>query len=311
MRIVVVGEGMLELSRDGAGWRLGHGGDTLNTAIHLARFGSDVAYVTALGSDPFSDQLRKSWADEGMDVSLVLTDPHRHPGLYAISTDDAGERSFTYWRDESAARGLFALPDMPRVATAIEQADVLLFSLISLAILPPEGRAALFDLCRSLRARGGRVVFDTNYRPRLWADADKARSTRAAALELTDIALPTFEDETALCGMQEVATVVERCHAAGVREVVVKLGAAGCVIVGIVIPPSMRLAPFDTSGAGDAFNAGYLRARLLGQAPREAALVGHRLAGWVIMQPGAIPEASPAFVYADLVGPPGAPGDLV
>lgn len=303
MRILVVGEGMLELSRDGARWRLGHGGDTLNTAIHLARCGSNVGYVTALGSDPFSNQLRMAWAHEGLDVSLVMTDPHRNPGLYAISTDDNGERSFTYWRGESAAREMFSLPDMPRVAAAIEQADILLFSLISLAILPPEGRTALFDLCRSMRARGGRVVFDSNYRPQLWPDADDARSIRAAALELTDIALPTLEDETALCGTQEAAIVIEQCHAAGVREVVVKLGAAGCAIDGTIIPPLVRLSPLDTSGAGDAFNAGYLHARLSGQAPREAALVGHRLAGWVIMQPGGVPDASPAFPYGDLVRP--------
>jgi 2-dehydro-3-deoxygluconokinase len=300
MRIAVVGEGMLELSQSGPAWRLGHGGDTLNTAIHLARFGADVAYVTALGDDPFSDQLRSAWADEGVDVSLILTDPDRRPGLYAITTDAAGERSFTYWRGESAARRLFALPNIACVAAAIEAADVLLFSLISLAILPPEGRAALFDLCRSLRARGGRVAFDTNYRPRLWATIDEARSARSEALALTDIGLPTIEDELALCGAQDAAAVGDHWRAAGVGEVVVKLGAAGCMIDGAIVPAPKRLTPVDTSGAGDAFNAGYLHARLAGQSLREAALAGHRVAGWVIMQPGAVPPASPAFRYADL-----------
>lgn len=301
MRIVVVGEGMLELSRSGADWRLGHGGDTLNTAIHLARFGNDVAYATALGEDPFSDQMRGAWAEEGVDVSLILTDPDRRPGLYAITTDMAGERSFTYWRGESAARRLFALPHIAHVAAAIEQADVLLFSLISLAILPPEGRAALFDLCRTMRARGGRVAFDTNYRPRLWATISEARLARATALALTDIGLPTIEDETALCGARNAAAVVDHWRAAGVDEVVLKLGAAGCMIDGAILPAPERLTPVDTSGAGDAFNAGYLHARLARRSPQEAASVGHRLAGWVIMQPGAVPPASSAFTYADLV----------
>jgi len=301
MRIVVVGEGMLELAQGGAGWRLGYGGDTLNTAIHLARFGADVAYVTALGDDPFSAGLRRDWAGEGVDVSLILTDPDRRPGLYAISTDDMGERSFTYWRGESAARRVFALPDSGRLSAAIAGADVLLFSLISLAVLPPDGRAALFDLCRAVRARGGRVAFDTNYRPRLWADQDEARRAHAAALPLTDIGLPTIEDETALCGATDAAAVVDHWRAAGVGEVVVKLGSAGCSIDGKAVPAPTQLAPIDTSGAGDAFNAGYLHARLIGRTPQEAALVGHRLAGWVIMQPGAIPPASPGFRYDDLV----------
>jgi 2-dehydro-3-deoxygluconokinase len=49
------------------------------------------------------------------------------------------------------------------------------------------------------------------------------------------------------------------------------------------------LPPLDTSGAGDAFNAGYLQARLRGADPKEAALAGHSLAGWVIQRAGAIP----------------------
>lgn len=300
MRIVVVGEGMLELSRDRAGWRLGYGGDTLNTAIHLARFGANVAYVTALGDDPFSAGLRRDWAGEGVDTSLILTDPDRRPGLYAISTDDAGERSFTYWRGESAARRVFALPDSGRLTAAIADADVLLFSLISLAVLPPEGRAALFDLCRAVRARGGRVAFDTNYRPRLWADQDDAKRARLEALALTDIGLPTIEDETALSGAPDAATVADHWRAAGVGEVVVKQGGVGCMIDGAIVPAPTQLTPVDTSGAGDAFNAGYLYARLNGHTPQDAALVGHRLAGWVILQPGAIPPASPDFRYDDL-----------
>jgi 2-dehydro-3-deoxygluconokinase len=103
-RIVVIGEGMLELSRKGEGWQLGYGGDTLNTAIHLARAGHDVAYLTALGIDPMSANLKARWAAEGLDTSLVLDHPSRSTGLYAISTDAAGERSFAYWRDSSAAR---------------------------------------------------------------------------------------------------------------------------------------------------------------------------------------------------------------
>jgi len=87
MKIGLVGEGMLELAHTGGRWQLGMGGDTLNVAIHLARFGFSVTYATALGDDPFSAQLRKAWSQEGIDTSLVLTDPLRHPGLYGIHAD--------------------------------------------------------------------------------------------------------------------------------------------------------------------------------------------------------------------------------
>ena len=290
MRIVLIGEAMLELSQADDGWRLGHGGDTVNMAIHLARSGHNVAYLTALGSDPFSDDLRNSWRDEGIDTSLVLTDPTKNPGLYAIRTDNAGERSFFYWRENSAARGLFTAPGIEAALNEAESADLLAYSLISLAIIPPEARQALFALSARVRARGGKVAFDGNYRPRLWADAATAIEARNQAIACADIGLPTLDDETLLSGETTADAVAAHWQRCGAGEVIVKLGAEGCRLPdGTVLPPPERLSPVDTSGAGDAFNAGYLGERLKGTMPHAAALLGHRLAGWTIMRRGAIP----------------------
>ena len=295
MRIVLIGEGMLELSQAADGWRLGHAGDTVNMAIHLARSGHNVAYLTALGSDPFSDDLRTSWRGEGIDTSLVLADPTKNPGLYAIRTDEAGERSFFYWRENSAARGLFTAPGIDAALKEAEGAQLLAYSLISLAILPPEARQALFALCKRVRARGGKVAFDGNYRPRLWLDAASAIDARDQAIACADIGLPTLDDETLLSGettADEVAAHWTRC---GADEVIVKLGAQGCRLPdGTLLPPPERLSPVDTSGAGDAFNAGYLGGRLKGALPSAAALQGNRLAGWTIMRRGAIPALDPS-----------------
>ena len=289
-RIVVIGEGMLELARNGEDWRLAYGGDTLNTAIHLARAGHDTAYLTALGSDPLSADLKAQWAAEGLDVSLVLYHPTRSTGLYAISTDAKGERSFTYWRDSSAARELFALDGIEPVLAKAAQARLLAFSLISLAILPDAGRESLLKLAGQVRASGGQVAFDGNYRPRLWRDAAEAAQWRDRAIASADIGLPTLEDEVALGSAPDAAAVARHWQALGCGEVVVKLGAEGCLLPdGQTLPPPARLDPVDTSGAGDAFNAGYLGARLNGAASSDAALAGHTLAGWTILRPGAIP----------------------
>lgn len=285
---------MIELTRRGDGWQVGYGGDTLNTAIHLARAGHDVAYFTALGDDPFAGGLVEGWEAEGLDCSLVLSHPARATGLYAISTDAAGERSFAYWRDTSAARQMFALPGAEAAIAVAAGADLLAFSLITLAILPPEGRAALLALARRVRERGGKVAFDGNYRPRLWPDADAARAARDAAIALASIGLPTLEDEGMLSGEGDAAAVAAHWEGLGCAETVVKLGAQGCRLPdGSTIPPPQVLSPVDTSGAGDAFNAGYLSARLRGQDPAAAALAGHALAGWTVMRPGAIPDRDP------------------
>ncbi|HEX8554817.1 MAG TPA: sugar kinase [Sphingomonas sp.] len=300
MRIVSVGESMLELATGGDGaWRLGYGGDTVNTAVHLARYGNAVAYATALGEDAFSAELKEAWVDEGLDVSLVLTDPDRVPGLYAIRTDPAGERSFTYWRDNSAARRFFALPQAAAVMRQAEDADLLYLSLISLAILPDEGRGALLEVARRCRARGGRVAFDGNYRPRLWRNRAEASRWRDAAIACATIGLPTADDEAALSGSGDAAAIEAHWRGLGAEEVVVKLGAKGCLLTGgAIVAPAQRLQPRDTTGAGDAFNAGYLHARLAGEDVHEAAAAGHRLAGWVIQRSGAVPPRDSAAPYA-------------
>jgi 2-dehydro-3-deoxygluconokinase len=322
-RIVCIGEAMLELSRQGKNWRLGYGGDTLNTAIHLARAGHDVAYLTAIGCDPMSAGLEAQWAAEGLDTSLVLDHPARSTGLYSISTDNKGERSFSYWRDTSAARDMFALPGIAAALAAAEQADLIVYSLITLAILPPEGREQLFALCQRVRARGGKVAFDGNYRPRLWANAAEAREARDAGIACADIGLPTLDDELSLSETPNrhaelvSASMPQTTNSSKVKawtlkqvqgddggadgvnahwttlgcpETIVKLGANGARLPdGRIIPPPEILQPVDTSGAGDAFNGGYLAAWMNGASVEDAAMAGHRLAGWCVMQRGAIP----------------------
>jgi 2-dehydro-3-deoxygluconokinase len=326
---------MLELSRKGDAWGLGYGGDTLNTAVHLARAGHDVAYLTALGCDPMSAGLKAEWAAEGLDTSLILDHPIRSTGMYAINTDDNGERSFSYWRDTSAAREMFALPGIAAALEAAEQADLIAYSLITLAILPPEAREQLFALCQRVRARSGKVAFDGNYRPKLWASVEEARNTRDAAIACADIGLPTLEDELlinsspsllgegdrpkggggaddAVGGLASATppsaasrlppprdklgedfdahTVAHHWAALGCAETIVKLGAEGARLPnGTIIPPPEVLHPVDTSGAGDAFNGGYLTARMDGASVEDAVLAGHKLAGWCVMRSGAIP----------------------
>jgi 2-dehydro-3-deoxygluconokinase len=298
MRIVCVGEAMLELSCAHGAWQLGYGGDTLNTALHLARFGCDVAFFSALGGDGLSAALPKQWAAEGLDCRLLLRDEKRSTGLYAISTNDAGERSFSYWRSDSAARQMFDLAESEAMLAQVAQADVLVYSLITLAILSQQARVQLYALCRAIRARGGRVVFDGNYRPKLWDSPHEALQARDAALACADIGLPTLEDETLMGGATSAEAVAVHWAAQGCGEVIVKLGAQGCRLPdGEIIAPAQVLHPVDTSGAGDSFNAGYLAARLRGAGMSEAAAAGHKLAGWVVMRSGAIPHKDAAAPY--------------
>lgn len=292
-RIVAIGECMIELSGGvGDRWRLGFGGDTYNTAAHLANLGGDVSYLTAIGDDGFSADMRAQFEDRGIDTGLVLSAATHHPGLYAIRTGEGGERSFTYWRDSSAARRLFDLPGIDAALDAASAADLLYLSGITLSLYRPEERARLAAVAASVRAAGGIVAFDPNYRPGGWPDAEGARLAIADFARHVSIALPTFEDEQLLYDDATPAASAERWVAAGAGEVVVKLGAAGCQLTGGgesgVISPVAPILPVDTTGAGDSFNAAYLYARLRGLTPRVAAYAGNRLAGEVIQFRGAL-----------------------
>lgn len=301
-RIVLIGEGMIEMAGGlGATGRLGHGGDVLNIAVALARLGLRPAFLTALGRDPWSDGLIGRWQAEGLDTTLVARHPDRVPGLYGITVDAAGERSFTYWRDRSAARDLFALPEADALMARAAEADLVILSGITLSLFDQAGLDRLAAVAAAVRARGGTVAFDGNYRPRGWPDAATARAAYARFAPHVTLALPTAEDEAALHGHPLAPdAIADRWHAAGAAEVVVKLGAAGALVStaqGATLVPTEAVTPVDTSGAGDAFDAGYLAGRLHGFAPPDAARLGHRVAGRTIAHPGAIP---PRDVIADL-----------
>lgn len=295
MTIVAIGECMIEL-RTGrqpfAPATLAWGGDVFNTALYSARLGANVRFLSALGGDEFSHAMRAGWTDEGIDTSLVLTAPDRIPGLYSVHVDASGERHFHYWRTQSAARALFACPGIEAALAEAAGARCLYLSAITLSLFAGADLDRLVTLARSVRASGGDVVLDTNYRPTGWASPDDARAAILHVAPVVSIAMPTLDDETALMGDRDAATVAARWHDWGAREVIVKMGAGGAQVSladeALVLIPTRPVRPLDTTGAGDAFNAAYLASRLRGASPALAATAGHRLAAAVIGAPGAI-----------------------
>jgi 2-dehydro-3-deoxygluconokinase len=286
---------MVELSRTvlgGQSWHMGYAGDSHNVAVYLARLGHPVSYMTAIGEDSFSSEMRAEWAKENIGTELVLSHKSRHPGLYAIRVDDAGERSFTYWRGESAARAFFDCSGAEMALAQAAKAQMLYISGITLSLFSESDRARIQRLAEQVRSGGGIVAFDTNYRPKGWADAVTARRAIEAFGRLATITLPTFDDDKALFGDTTAEACALRWRSIGVPEVAVKMGANGCLVATATerrqVPGQQILNVRDTTGAGDSFNAAYLAARLSGYDPFIAGETGNRLASAVVQQSGAI-----------------------
>ncbi|MEN7344223.1 MAG: sugar kinase [Pseudomonadota bacterium] len=305
-RITVFGEPLLELASTSSGSvlgpsNLGIAGDTLNTSVYLSRLGHDVNFVTALGSDAYSDALKHRLREEGVGTENIIEHPKRVPGLYAIRTDHQGERFFTYWRDHSAARAFFDLPDADRALRSAVDSDLLYFSGISMAILTPTGRSSVLEIAGRCADSGIAVAFDGNYRPYGWEDDETARQCLTNVGKIATMVLPTSEDDDKLFGEDTPIAHAKRWREFGTSMVIVKNGPDGAWLLGedlteTHIAVDEIIKPTDTTGAGDSFNAGFLAAILDGQSPTIAAASGNRLAGQVIQHRGAlIPhEAMPA-----------------
>lgn len=282
----------------------GYGGDTLNTAVYLARLGADTDYITALGDDTLSDEMVAGWAAEGVGTARVSRLPGKLPGLYMIQTDDSGERRFFHWRESAAARSLMDLPTTAGILESLAGYEIVYLSAITLSLYNDAGRARLLTGIKRALESGARFAFDTNFRARGWPDLDVARAVYQAAFDLADIILASTED---LLPLYPGATNEELLARIPGEEVVLKLAEPASILrlEGVLHQTraeALTKPVVDTTAAGDSFAAAYIAARLAGTDPVEAARAGHALAGVVVCHPGAIiPRTA---MPADIIGKP-------
>lgn len=288
---------MIELSRTASGeLRQGFAGDSANTMIYLARLlgtgDHTVSYVTALGTDEFSEAMIAGWHAERIDTTLVRRIDGRLPGLYWINAGADGERSFYYWRKESAARLLMTDDYRRTLQEALTDYDLIFLSGITLGILSPPDRLELQALLQSLHRSGARIFFDGNFRETLWTNPAAAATSYDAVLAVASTALFSLVDAQQLWGTGEPEILCRRIADAGVQEVVLRQGTKPCLVLasGTLsrVDPPVVAAAVDTTAAGDAFDAGYIAARLRGSDPGAAAMAGHRLAARVVVHTGAL-----------------------
>ncbi|SPH17213.1 2-dehydro-3-deoxygluconokinase [Defluviimonas aquaemixtae] len=296
-RFLSIGECMVELAQIGDDtYRRGFAGDTFNTAWYARRLLLPdwiVSYASCIGSDAVSDEMEAFMKREGIDTSTLRRVPDRTVGLYMISTEN-GERSFSYWRSQSAARAI--TEDPAWLARVLSSRDVLYFSGITLAILPADHREILCAAIAKARGKGAIVAFDTNLRPRLWGSEAAMKDGITLGASVANIVLPSFDEETGLFDDAKPADTVARYRDGGARIVAVKNGGGELTLWDAENGARSFPAPqvgkvVDTTAAGDSFAAAFLSDLAVGKSADEAARAAMVLAAKVIQARGAlVPE---------------------
>ena len=293
MRVLAIGECMAELApAETAGdFRLGFAGDTFNTAWYLARCAPEVSvsYLTAVGDDTISQNLTAFMRESGIDDRFVRVAAERTIGLYLISLDQ-GERSFSYWRGQSAARTL--ADDPAHLEAAMASADLIYFSGITLAILDAERREVFLSALRHARGLGKTIAFDPNLRPQLWTSPEVMTRTIMLGAEVSDLVLPSFEDEAIWFDDATPEATAQRYANAGATTVVVKNGEQPVVFCKGAMTGQVPVTPVadlvDTTAAGDSFNAGIFAGFASKASLRDSITYACNLSREVVLRKGAL-----------------------
>ena len=272
-------------------------GDVYNTAVYLKRTFAEinVQLVTAVGKDNFSLDMIQAFENENIGTDHVYQSEHKIPGLYAIQLDDVGERSFTYWRDNSAARQVMQHIDEDTIKL-LAQGDMFFFSGISLAVIEPCARANFWAMIEKIKAAGVIIIFDPNYRARMWDNQAEAKEQFEQAFSYADTLLPGVDDFEQLYSMTTSEDVYHFCQQYQFDELIIKNGKAGIFCYANEQAYHFEITPVenvvDTTSAGDSFNGVYLGARIEGHNISSAIALASKAAGFVIGHYGAIVEPS-------------------
>ncbi|HEV2443928.1 MAG TPA: PfkB family carbohydrate kinase [Steroidobacteraceae bacterium] len=299
-RIAALGEPLLELQPAGdGGVRMAFGGDVANSMSCLCRiFGAGerrISLITALGDSSYSAWLRQRLTREG--IQVIEPSLEGEPGIYGLALDPAAGPGFSYWRAQSAARAFLQAADPGGFEALLGDTQLLLVTGITLALC---SSASFEHLCRwTERHRDDcRVVFDCNFRRRLWDSEFEARARIGTFERLSSVIATGAEDERTLWGAEGTAQIIERVSRLP-AEYLIRGGPEGCWVGSGRECQHVATEPVkvvgDTAGAGDSHLAGYMAARISGCGAVEAAAYANKAAAVIVSQRGSVPDANARF----------------
>jgi sugar/nucleoside kinase (ribokinase family) len=254
------------------------GGAGANTALALAEVGVAPRLVGAVGDDHFGRWILDRLAEFDL-ADDVYVDPVAPTGLTVAAEAPHRERAFLTYL------GVYNSADESIVPPESLAADHVL--LCDYFCAPPLRGEPTRRLLASAREHGAATYFDTAWDPEGFSPA--TRDELHSILPLVDVFLPNEAEACALAGVDSVAKAGRALQKRSGGWVVVKLGADGCMAFGPgggrLQSPAPAVEPADTTGAGDAFNAGLLAALAAGRDWPDALVAATALASSLVARP--------------------------
>lgn len=281
------------------------GGSPTNTAVGGARLGLRTGLLTRVGADHMGRFIAEQLLREGVDTNGVITDPARLTALVILGIRDRENFPLIFYRENCADMALVPEDvDLELVA----RARSVLINGTHLSL--PGVRAASLKAARAVRAAGGRVVFDIDYRPVLWGltgrDAGENRfvadqsvtDSLQEVLPLCDLIIGTEEEVHILGGSTDTVACLRAIREKTDALLVAKRGPMGCVAFPGAIPDSLDdgvgargfpVEVYNVLGAGDAFMAGFLRGWLRDLPVEQCCELGNACGAIVVSRHGCAP----------------------
>ena len=247
------------LENNSSNIKINFGGDTYNSAIYFSRLTNNKTntfYSTALGKDNFSKKMISRFKNENIKCDYIRTDGENPPGLYSIEINEKGERSFSYWRDQSPSKYIFLGSKGKKLVKDINNADVFYYTGISAGILDEKQRKDLIKIGSTATICG----FDFNYRSQLHYNKKVSQLLFNEINNRVDIHFVSFDDARELFKIKNPLEIFEIINE---KKNLILIRYKNSIIfknkqqeIKTVTVPHGEVV--DTTAAGDAFNGSFL-----------------------------------------------------
>lgn len=261
LEIVAIGECLVEfLELENGTYAQSYAGDTLNTLFYASRLGLKTGYVSAIGQDPFTEGIELLLDTEKIDRTICASDDGVNGTYFVLGK--SGAKRYHFLRKHSAATRMLEHIDMSKLRAYLLKTKVLHLSLTSIGIQSERDR--LIDLLSRI-ASDVKICLDSNYRASVWADREEAQEWYEQALPYVSMLFVTDTDHDAIYGKESFVHAIKRYQSYGINRLAYRMGEKGSIIFdgnAQTVQPCENITVIDTTGAGDAYNAGFIHAML-------------------------------------------------